>query len=491
MKNSLNMNVYRVLLLTLSLLFSATLFSSCEDESKEKLEFVDLRYNPKDNYEFAAENSAAIEFEVRSSHPWSVFGAKDWYTITPASGDPDKVYKISVKASNNTELDDRKDTITIKSDHWVGKQFVVYQKGTARLTVDDKGQTIIESEASARTFSVSSNQNWTCKVTEGSEWLAITSGTSGSFDGDVQLTTSQNKGEVRSGKVTVYDRHNVEQAVITYQQKGVLLAPDRTEFRESYREHNITVKVESNTAWVIEKSEFDTWYTIETGMSYDGSADINIKLETNGVSLRKSELTLKTVSNDPTVLPVVKKVVIKQAPTPAAQRIEMNSGFMSSTIANGAPTFVDGDMVCGTGKNRVNLWLDNGKGLGTHSFQIKEMKKGSYPVWYTNAGWGSKEVRFHISTNDAKTSIGMFDIKGEFKGTDIPIDITKPHKLSLTVSEVDGCYFFQYMLDDGEYFASAMTDIAVTQRLLVYLGSNDGECVWDFYEYYPLTDWDF
>ena len=383
-------------------------------------------------------------------------------------------------------MDDRIDTVTIKSDYWIGKQFTITQKGTARLIINHENDTIINSSIGQKTFTVNSNQDWSCKVTEGSEWLSIVSGSTGTIDGDVTVETTENKGESRTGIVTVLDRHQVPVATVTYYQEGVLLVPEKEEYRESYKNHDIFIDVESNTDWTLEKgSEYDIWYQIETGTSYNGNATIKIHLDVNGgVSLRKTEIVLKTVSNDENVSPVVKRVIIKQGPTPQPDRTEMDQGFLGSSIYNGAPTFENGDMICVGGKNRVSLYLEK---LGTHTFRIKEMDLGSSPVFYILVG--DYEFRYHINTSASMTDISGNTAFGDVTINNVPLDITIGHSLSILVSEEDGKLKFELALD-GVDIGSTITPIPSGSELWVLLGSNDGNCIWDYYEYSPLVEWD-
>ena len=487
MKRILYRNAHRLLLGIFSFVLTFG-FYSCDNDDKEKFTIVDLRYNPQDSYMLTASSPEGISFQVKSNHPWEVFGNADWYTISPSTGVQDKIFDVEIDATENKMLDDRIDTITIKSDYWIGKQFSILQKGIARLEVNHGNDTTFNSGVDQKSFAVISNQDWSCEVTDGSDWLSIISGSIGNIDGDVTVETIENKGELRNGIVTVFDRHHISVAAVKYIQKGVLLIPAKEEFREDYKEHEVILEVESNTSWIIEKSEYDVWYEITTGTSYNGNTTVKIHMDVNsGVSLRKSEIKLKTVSDDESVSPVVKSVILKQAPMPQPDHIEMDKGFLGAVVANGSIKFENGDMICEGGKNRVNIWLNK---LGTHTFRIKEMDLGSSPVWYTINGWGHKEMRYHINTTAGETALSMTEaLGGELIGDNVPLDITQPHNLSITISDEGGNYRYDFALD-GEHIAYSNTTIASDTKLLLYLGSNNGNCVWDWYEYYPLVDWD-
>ena len=160
------------------------------------MKWVDLRYRAEDSYSLPWESPEAFSFLVKSTDPWTVRSYNpDWCTITPAEGTGNPVineaetYTVTVQYSDNAQLDDRVDTLEIKSDYWVGKLITVYQKGNAYLDVKDDEQSLeISEEGGSLEFAVSANQNWSAVVIEGAEWLSITEGQTGSLDGSVSLS---------------------------------------------------------------------------------------------------------------------------------------------------------------------------------------------------------------------------------------------------------------------------------------------------------------
>ena len=133
-----------------------TTFSGCNDD--EAMKWVDLRYRVEDSYLVEAKNPESFSFQVKSTDPWEVFGKYDWYTISPNKGEAsDKTSTVTITCKENTSLDDRIDTINIKSDYWIGKTFVLTQKGTAYLNVENVD--MINQEGDDETFDVITNQN--------------------------------------------------------------------------------------------------------------------------------------------------------------------------------------------------------------------------------------------------------------------------------------------------------------------------------------------
>lgn len=90
-------------------------------------------------------------------------------------------YTVTITCEENTNLDDRTDTITIKSDYWVGKQFVITQKGIAYLNTGEPD--IIPQTGGKTDFNIQTNQKWTAEITEGEKWLSIQGSASGELDG--------------------------------------------------------------------------------------------------------------------------------------------------------------------------------------------------------------------------------------------------------------------------------------------------------------------
>lgn len=361
----------------------ATAFVGCKDEEAEK--WVDLRYRVEDSYLISASNPEPIVFQVKSTDKWEVFGKYDWYTITPNTGDPGETYDVTIQCEENTNLDDRIDTINIKSDYWTGKTFKLTQKGIAYLTTDIPA--IIDQNGGSSAFNISSNQKWTAKVTEGDIWLSIEQGVEGELNGTVKIIATPNKGELRTGKVTIYDRHNKVASVVDCTQNGIQLdpqIPDNGEWFQLYEEaQTLTIHVESNAEWTVSKeNEADeTWYNIPV-TSFNGSADIQVKLdEHTGTKVRTGVLVLSTKEVEGAT-PVIKKVRFKQANPQIPAVTELNR-----TLAANEAYYGPGSMMPG----RYNFYLNALNGADINLFFIWN---GSNPY---------AELRYHIVGN--KTSL--------------------------------------------------------------------------------------
>lgn len=354
----------------------------CSDE-KEPMKWVDLRYRVEDSYLLEAKNPETVSFLVKSTDPWEVFGKESWHTISPASGAAGEIFTVTITCDENTGLDDRIDTISIKSDYWTGKRFTITQKGIAYL--ETSGPEAIIQEGGNTSFDISSNQKWTAEVTEGSNWLSIASGGSGELDGTVTVSAGANKGERRIGIVTVFDRHGVVAKEVTVEQNGVRLdapvAENGSWFRLYEEAQTLSLPISSNTRWSVAKGnpEDDDWYDFEQ-TEFDGDGIINVLVsEHKGSSVRTAEIILSTVAEGD-VAPVVKTIRFKQANPPVV------TTFDGRTLTGGT-WYGPGELM----PARYNFYLDSFTG-NVRFFWI----------------WGSAtpytELRYHINNNETALS---------------------------------------------------------------------------------------
>ena len=171
MKNYI-LYISHVIILGLSLI----LFINCDREvevfSTEELQinkdYPDLRFaNVEDEYHYLANVEVADSIKVKSLfHKWFIKGTVDnpWYKITPSSGEPGVLYNVGIIPNQNTSLDDRVDTLTLISEGWVGKQIIIYQKGTAYLRTVADNTTLSEDVGDKITIGIESNQDWNVKI---------------------------------------------------------------------------------------------------------------------------------------------------------------------------------------------------------------------------------------------------------------------------------------------------------------------------------------
>ncbi|MDR3250459.1 MAG: hypothetical protein LBT42_02175 [Tannerella sp.] len=487
------------------LLFLLPFVYSCKDDvNREK--WVDLRYNPKDVYYLSASSPEDIVFEVSSTAEWKVYGQANWYSVTPSTGEPDVISKVTIKATNNTELDNRIDTVIIQSDYWIGKRFIIDQKGIAYLDLPDK-DTVFTKDGGEKSFSVKANQTWSGVVTQGIEWLSVTGGATGSMDGLIKVAALVNKGERRAGTVTMYDRHNQPANSITIIQEGVKLDPESYSVRVSKKAQVFRLSVESNTEWQIEKPTEVGWLSIaRTNYSQDAVVDIEL-MENSGSAVRSVELTLTSIVEGDTE-PVVKTVVLKQAPTLASTRYQFNeSGTTWRQWTSLVPQYVSGDAIFnvpGGKADRNRGYIDNAP-FGIYTFKLKEtkMKQGDQSSIYLGflfASTGYEGYSYSINSN-SMTEIAAF---GRPTLNNVRADISQEHTITISIARVNGAFALEWWLDD-EVFAS-YTDTKLnplsTELITILLGfenadwfvgssipSAESGCTFDWWEYSPPVDW--
>lgn len=422
---------YRITILLASIL---ALFS-CSDE-KEQMKWVDLRYRVEDSYLLEASNPETISFLVKSTDPWMVYGTADWYTITPPSGEGDmeNTTTVTIVCEENTDLDDRTDTIRIQSDYWIGKEFTITQKGIAYL--EHEPVLNIPQEGGTTEITVKANQDWSAKVTSGGEWLSLVSGETGRLDGSVTVSATRNLGEQRTGVVTLYDRHGAAAKEVAVVQNGVILnieSPENGQWFRIWEEaQTLSIAVESNTGWTVEKAnpEDDTWYSFAK-TEYDGNENLQIIVEANvGTRVRTGEIILRTAAAEGAV-PLEKRVRFKQANKPVVTTTVVNKTL------SGGTWYGPNELM----PARYNIYLDS------YSGNIK-----CFFIWNTTP---YTELRFHI--NDGKTQLSTTpwcsNVFNEASYCRVPVDGTKQNVLSFNIDgytddKGDEWVYVEWILND-------------------------------------------
>lgn len=436
MKRIIHKAIRTLVLLTLPA--AGFLLQGCEEEKTEK--WVDLRYKVEDSYIVQASNPEPFSFEVKSTDPWEVFGKYDWYTISPSTGEAGKTYTVTISCKENTNLDDRVDTIHIKSDYWTGKRFVLTQKGTAYLNVE--GVEMINQEGDAMTFSVFSNQNWSAEVTEGDIWLSVhgeNGKVAGEQNGQITVEATPNTGEMRTGVVTIYDHHGKVAMEVKCTQDGVLLTPETPEngkwFAIYEQEQVLEIEVESNAEWTVYKENEldDTWYDFEK-TSFSGSEKLVVKVsEHTGSSVRTGVIVLATKAAEGAT-PLTKVVKFKQA-NPKRPEVH-NEGITLGT------KYGPGSLMPG----RYNFYI--------------EPFDADFDLFFM---WGDVELRYHVYNKTTLLSTrpwcsDVFDDRADCRHT---LDTTQPNVLSFELQEratPTGIWLYTEWILNDEVIAKATSD---------------------------------
>lgn len=407
--------IHKLLYTPFLMLLSTILFlQSCNDDN-EPMKWVDLRYRVNDSYSVEAQNPTPISFQVKSSDTWEVFGKYDWHTITPNTGNPEEIYTVTITCNENTDLDDRTDTINIKSDYWIGKQFLIVQKGIAYLDAEEPQ--VIPLAGGQTSFDIQTNQKWTAEITEGEKWLSIQGNSAGELDGKITIQASINKGEQRTGIVTVYDRHGKVAQEVKCKQEGVILEPETPANGMFYtildEAQQFKIHIESNTEWEVAKQneKEDDWYTFEK-TSFSGSSDLVLDVERHtGVSVRTGTIVLSTKGGEGTE-PITKTIRFKQANPPTAKEFEYDKTF-STSLQYGPKELMPGEYTFyfdPLGNTNLNFFFS--------------WKKDGEPTL---------EMRFHIV--NGVTALSTTPWCGDLGGIKVKVDTSKEVRLGINIKE--------------------------------------------------------
>ena len=478
------------------------------------MKWVDLRYRVEDSYSLPSTSPEAFSFLVKSTDPWTVRSYNpDWCTIDPAAGEGNPVineaetYTVTVQYGDNTELDDRVDTLEIKSDYWVGKLVRVYQKGIAYLDVKDDEQSLEISKAGGElTFNVQANQDWSAKVIEGTDWLVIKSGETGSLDGSVTLTVAENTGEKRYGAVSILDRHGEERVVVKVTEDGVQLDPATFEVRAAYDQGLYELSVVSNASWKAEKTDDKAqWFTIENPEN-TGEAVLRIALNDNGGnSLRKTSIMLTTIAA-PGEPVVTREIILKQAYLQTPQRTVFNDSEMADWEADKGvnPVYlgVEGTYFEATSSGSVYARLyRSGMPMGTHTFRWHTFSpEVRVRLWWTFGN--NNEIKYNLR-DKADGAGGFTEISTSPSGPDSDfedvdgVDMTVPHEMTVkfTPSEInEGYCHVQFILDGVEFQSFDTGDNAVMEctwqkEIGMYFGCYTGSAICEWYDYTEPFSW--
>ena len=493
--------------------------AGCQKKA-EAVKTVDLRYRCNDSYDLPATGAQAFTILVASTDPWTVTSEHpDWCIISEEEGaasDAELVHTgkatpttIRVQYYDNTFLDDRTDKIVIKSDYWTGKTITVNQKGIAFLTIPEADLDLAVEKAGGDYFiHIDSNQPWSAKVTSG-DWIEITDGASGEGAGVITVSADINTTELRYAEVTVYDRHAVAVALILFTQDGVQLVPAGTELRAGYDQLTGELEIVSNTKWAVEKtSPGDDWFDI-VNPTGEGSGKIQLTFTQNDTeSLRKAEIIVKNIVDNPDDFQVEKPIVVKQAYKIDPVRKELDNEELSlwkSDWAN-TPVYTSGVGTLFTAKARLNRSMP----FGTYTFRWSnfgaaprvrhwfcfgdgvELKADIRPGYKNSAGEISPKISFDFNTDGSGKSTkpsGVSDF------TDV--DFTQPIELTYKFDPSGANHCHVTYLVNGKVAASFDTSDAVLYTVTwcaevnMYIGVDEADsAVCEWYEYIAPMNWE-
>lgn len=460
---------------------------SCQDE--EQMKWVDLRYKTQNEYTLEALNPAPFTIQVKSTDAWEVYSNhNDWCTITPERGEAGETFDVQISYTDNNQLDDRVDTITIKSDYWIGKEVTVTQKGTAYLTLENSEDLVIDESGGTLTIAVESNQNWRTAVTQGEEWMSIASGATGTLDGEVTIQCTENKAEMRFGTIDVYDRYDVVRATIKVVQNGLQLDAEQNLFKVDYLPQTISMLVTSNTEWLAVKNDADAeWYSFKKA-SFNGSETLVVVLQENpGGSVRKATFTIATAAQTDGK-PIVSKIItVKQANNAQPTVYEFDATEQAGWAPDkGVVTFANNDITCVEGRITKNNLEP-----GYYEFRIKSMSADAQSVLFFT--YGSQEIRWHLNMESGKTNFSTTPSTTANNANQTFEKSKGSYTLGLNLLEAEnGKYKIEWSLDGVllyTYDGTESFNVDYGTKSFTYLGCSKGTVVYDWWSYTASTDW--
>ena len=392
MKKCINIDFrgWRVFLLGISVFLFVQCDKDVEIFSSEDLQkdtsIPDLRFaNIDDEYSFPANQSEPDTFLVKSLyHSWEVVGKSDnpWYVFSPSKGEAGTLYEVEFYPNDNTELDDRVDTLTLISEDWVGKTFVIFQKGTAYLVGEVDDPTLSESLGDRLSINVSSNQDWTAKLAENYDWVAIDGDASGNGDGVVTLVTTQENGALRKqGMVYFYDRNNILADSVTIYQQGIYLEVENAPEQIAVAGGSIEVQISSNTNWNLTIPESaQSWLSVDN-ISGSNNSTLNFTVLEN---IGQSRSVYVYLESDPAM--VEDSILFDQLGAIPFTEEYFNGGSGVTFNSDGSAT----------------LYAAPGTGSKTLTSKISDFSYGKYTVYFKDIqiAYTSSTMLMCITTAD-------------------------------------------------------------------------------------------
>lgn len=496
-------------LIVIGIILLAGVLFSCKKTTPMK--WVDLRYLTEDNYILAAHSPKIINLKVKSTDPWEVYNKNSaWCKITPSEGAANEIYDVVVQYTENTGLDDRLDTLVIKSDYWIGRRVPVRQKGIAYLHTEGTEKLKIGQFGGKANFKILSNQDWHLSKSESTGWLEI-SDNSGHGDATISIDVhNENKGEIRFADIILFNRHNEKEGTIRVWQDGVVLLPKETRVKTNYNTQTIIVDVSSNTEWFVEKEDIDAGWIEIPQQEFNGDSKLKINLSENvGPTIRTGAILLKTKIEDG-FEQVVKSIVVRQAYNPTPDYYDLDDSGLAKWIINSADNDKSSCKVVGStleiyGAQKIHRY---NCAAGNWDFFMAKSSELANPVIYLQSG--EFDMRWFVDAKSKKTNCMVVD-KGNlktFNDFNVPYSNLEAHKFGIKMeADKDGFAIFSWVLDDkvlgsystnGKDAQTSSLNFSKDLKFHIFVGAYEGggtakqTTVWSGWQYtlpYDFIDW--
>ena len=220
----------------------------------------------------AGASTGNVAVSTGASCQWSASSSAAWISITGgASGSGPGTVSYSVAA--NTGTTSRTGSATI-----AGQTFSVTQDGVPCSYTLNPVSTTLGPAAGSGTVGVTAQTGCSWTAASGAAWITVTSGASGSANGQVGFSVTANPTtSSRSGAITIGGRpFNVTQ---TGQSCTYSISPVNTSVSASTATGNFNVTALTGCAWTATSSE--SWITITSGATGSGNGPVGYSIAAN------------------------------------------------------------------------------------------------------------------------------------------------------------------------------------------------------------------
>ena len=233
----------------------------------------------------AAVTGQSLTITTATGCAWTAASNASWITVTSgASGNGSGTVRFDIGANNGAP---RTGTLTAAG------QTVTVSQSSCSYTLS-QGTVSIGAAAGAGpaiTVSAPAGCGWT--ASSGTNWLTITSGASGSGNGTVNFSASQNNGPPRSGSLSI-----AGQTVTVNQASGCLYTVTvvPTSLRDEGGTAIGTVTTVSGCSWTA--SSASDWIVVQSGANGSGSGTVTLQIQANPGAKRTGTVTIAGQSFD-------------------------------------------------------------------------------------------------------------------------------------------------------------------------------------------------
>ena len=210
-------------------------------------------------------------FVIDSNIKWTVSADKDWFRVTPPSGEGKG--SINVQVDRNTSTTSREGTVTVKAENGAVAQVKITQQGSSGSVKVTPGTLDFGDKSDTRQIVITASDNW--EISTNVDWISFrpqTSGGKGTYT--ISVTTATNTATTpRNATITIKSGGETAQVAVTQQgwELKLEVSPQIISFNGAGGSENFNIN--SNTQWRIEKP--DDWLTCS---AYDGTGDKTITL---------------------------------------------------------------------------------------------------------------------------------------------------------------------------------------------------------------------